>query len=89
MKIEYDRVKRAETLRLRGLDMARADEIFVAEILTVEDSRVDYGETRLLTIGYLQGRMVALIWTPRGPVRRIISLRKANEREQAQYDPSA
>ena len=69
--------------------MARADEIFAAEILTVGDSRVDYGATRLLTIGYLQGRMVALIWTPRGPVRRIISLRKANEREQAQYDPSA
>ena len=89
MKIEYDPAKRAETLRLRGLDMARADEIFAAEILTVEDSRLDYGETRLLTIGYLQGRMVALIWTPRGPVRRIISLRKANEREQAQYDPSA
>ena len=89
MEIEYDPAKRDATLRLRGLDMARADEIFAAEILTVGDSRVDYGETRLLTIGYLQGRMVALIWTPRGPVRRIISLRKANEREQAQYDPSA
>ena len=89
MRIEFDSVKRAETLRKRGLDMERADEIFDAEVLTVEDLRVDYGESRFFTIGYLDDRRVALIWTPRGSARRIISLRKANEREQAQHDPPA
>ncbi|TAL92480.1 MAG: BrnT family toxin [Paraburkholderia sp.] len=28
---------------------------------------------------------VAMVWTPRGEVRRIISMRKANEREKARY----
>ena len=87
MKIEYDPAKRNLTLAARGLDLAEAAEIFATELMTVEDDRMDYGETRCMTIGYLTGRMVVLIWTNRGPVRRIISLRKANAREQAQYDP--
>jgi uncharacterized DUF497 family protein len=33
----------------------------------------------------LIGRMVVMVWTPRGEARRIISMRKANEREQTQY----
>ncbi|WP_425423484.1 BrnT family toxin [Stenoxybacter acetivorans] len=36
-------------------------------------------------MGKLDNRMVVMIWTPRGENRRIISMRKANEREQAQY----
>jgi uncharacterized DUF497 family protein len=65
--------------------MARATEIFGGATLTVEDDREDYGETRLITIGFLEGRMVVMIWTQRGSARRIISLRKANEREQKAY----
>ena len=49
------------------------------------DDRFDYGEERLLTIGLLAGRMVVVIWTRRGDERRIISMRKANDREQALY----
>ncbi|QEA38133.1 BrnT family toxin [Pistricoccus aurantiacus] len=29
--------------------------------------------------------MMIMVWTPRGADRRIISMRKANEREQAKY----
>jgi uncharacterized DUF497 family protein len=29
--------------------------------------------------------LVVVIWTPRGEVRRIISMRKANEREKSFY----
>ncbi|MDO9527257.1 MAG: BrnT family toxin [Gemmobacter sp.] len=65
--------------------MARAAEIFSGATLTVEDDRVDYGETRLITIGFLDRRMVVMVWTQRGATRRIISLRKANEREQNIY----
>jgi uncharacterized DUF497 family protein len=35
--------------------------------------------------GRLDGRMVVTVWIPRGAARRIVSLRKANEREQALY----
>ena len=85
MKIEFDRVKREATLTHRGLDMARANEIFAGNTITVEDDRMDYGERRLITVGSLEERMIVLVWTPRGEVRRIISMRKANAREQKIY----
>ena len=50
-----------------------------------EDARFDYGEPRFTTVGVLDGRMVIVVWTPRGEVRRIISMRKANEREIARF----
>ena len=70
MKIEFDRAKRDETLFHRGLDMQRADEIFVGNTITVEDDRKDYGEARLITVGLLEGRMIVLVWTPRGAARQ-------------------
>jgi uncharacterized DUF497 family protein len=87
VKIEFDPSKQRKTLIYRGLDMARAEEIFVGRSVTSEDDREDYGEVRYITIGFLDDRMVVMVWTPRGAARRIISLRKANEREQAYYRP--
>lgn len=85
MDIEYPPAKRDATLAERGLDMARAAEIFDGDTLTVDDDRQDYGGTRQITIGFLDDRMVVMVWTQRGTARRIISLRKANEREQRAY----
>ena len=87
MKIEFDPDKRAITLEHRGLDMAQTGEIFDGATLTIADERKDYGEERFITIGRLEGRMVVVVWTARGVARRIISLRKANDREQALYGP--
>ena len=66
----------------RGLDFARAGEIFDGLHFSAPDTRQDYAEQRFITIGGLDARLVVLVWTPRGEVRRIISMRKANEREQ-------
>lgn len=85
MEIEFDPEKRNKTLAERGLDFARAGEVFAGHHLTAEDTREDYSEPRRITVGKLDGRMVVMVWTPRGEVRRIISMRKANEREQARY----
>lgn len=87
MHIEFDSSKRQATLDARGLDMADAAEVFEGDHLTVTDDRFDYGETRNITIGFLAGRMVVLAWTPRGEAYRIISMRKANDREQSAYAP--
>src|SRR5665213_1542014 len=46
------------------------------------DNRQDYGETRLRAIGVAGGLILACVYTDRGPVRRIISLRRANRRER-------
>jgi uncharacterized DUF497 family protein len=85
VKIEFDPDKRDETLALRGLDFARAWEVFAGQQFTGEDVRKEYGEARYFTIGNLDGRRVVVVWTPRGKTRRIISMRKANEREQKRY----
>ena len=65
--------------------MARAAEVFEGRTLTVQDDRRDYGEERFITIGFLDQRMVVVVWTSRNGSRRVISMRKANEREQAHY----
>ena len=46
---------------------------------------MNYEEDRFITVGWLDARLVVLVWTPRGEVRRIISMRKANDREKAIY----
>ncbi len=82
MELEFDPDKRNKTLLERGLDFARAQEVFEGVHLTGQDIRVVYEEDRFITVGWLEARLVVLVWTPRGAVRRIISMRKANEREK-------
>ena len=65
--------------------MARAVEVLAGDTLTVEDNRRDYGEDRFITVGFLDGMMVVLVWTPRVEAYRIVSMRKANERERELY----
>lgn len=85
MEIAFDPEKRAKTIAVRGLDFARAGEVFAGRHFTAEDTREDYSEPRYITVGKLDGRMVVIVWTPRGESRRIISMRKANDREQTRY----
>lgn len=85
MQIDFDPEKRDKTLTERGLDFARAGEVFAGVNVTAEDARFDYGEPRFTTVGVLDGRMLVMVWTPRGEARRIISMRKANEREIAKF----
>ncbi len=85
MLIEFDSAKREQTLINRGLDFADAPKIFSGKHFTLADVRADYGEQRFISVGKLVDRIVVLIWTPRGEVRRIISMRYANEREKTRY----
>lgn len=85
MDVEFDPEKRELTLALRGLDMARAAEVFDGPHLTFRDRRLDYGEERWITFGHLDGRLITFVWTPRDATIRVISLRKANGREEKRY----
>ena len=87
MKITFDPAKRAATLQLRSLDFADASLVFAGLTMDVADRRQDYGEPRVQTIGYLAGRMVMVVWTPRGDARRIMSMRYCNDRERKIYGP--
>jgi uncharacterized DUF497 family protein len=85
VKITYDPAKREATLTDRGLDFEDAAIVFAGRTYTRQDRRFDYGEPRFLTVGFLLGRMVMVVWTPREGARHIISMRKCNEREQKAY----
>lgn len=85
MEITFDPAKRDATLENRGLDFADAGKVFAGVTFDRIDDRFDYAEERWITAGLLDGRMVVLVWTPTPNGRRIISMRKANDREQDRW----
>jgi len=87
VKITFDPIKRDKTLADRGLDFADAEIVFEGITVEIDDLRKNYGESRVICFGFLEGRMVVVGYTPRGAVRHIFSMRKANEREQKRIAP--
>jgi len=87
MRVTYDPEKRERTFQERGLDFEDAELVFSGPTLEFEDTRKDYGEVRIICYGLLEGRMVVVGYTPRGAVRHVFSMRKANAREQARIAP--
>jgi uncharacterized DUF497 family protein len=86
MRITYNAKKRADTFEERGLDFEEASIVFNGETIEIEDTRLDYGEVRTQTIGFLAGRMVMVVWTQDGDeARRVFSMRKCNAKEQSRY----
>ena len=81
VKIDFDPAKRDPALKHRGLDFASAAEVFEGRHFTAPDDRRDYGEARFISVGTLAGRVVVIVWTPRGRARRVISMRYAHDKE--------
>jgi len=52
VKITFDPAKRQAAISLRGLDFIDASIVFAGPTITVEDTRREYGETRLQTVGW-------------------------------------
>jgi uncharacterized DUF497 family protein len=83
---EWDETKNSSNFAKHGLDFADAEQVLAGPCVTFVDSRFDYGEVRLITLGLLAGRVVVIAHAPRGEdTTRIISMRKANQREQKIY----
>lgn len=87
MRITFDPAKRERTLADRGLDFEDAAAVFQGMTVEVEDTRKDYGERRILCFGLLAGRFVVVGYTPRGSVRHVFNMRKANDREHTRLAP--
>jgi uncharacterized DUF497 family protein len=85
VEIHFDPAKREATLRERGLDFLDAARVFDGPVIEFEDDRFAYPERRFATYGLLNERLVAVIWTAAPNGRRIISMRKANDREVTRY----
>ncbi len=82
---EWDEEKKQTNFSDHGLSFEDAETVFSGECVTFEDTRYDHGEPRFVTLGRLEGRTVVIAHTPRGENTRIISMRKANSREQKTY----
>ncbi len=86
MEIEFDTNKNAANIRLRGLSFERVVDFDFENAVYRQDSRRDYGEIRIRTLGFLDGRLHALVFTETAKGVRVISFRKANEREVKTYE---
>jgi uncharacterized DUF497 family protein len=85
LKIEFDSAKSAKNAITRGLPFELVVMLDWGAAHTVVDDRRDYGETRFITYASLAGRLHVVCYVKRGDGRRIISFRKANDREIAKY----
>lgn len=86
MEFVWDVAKSDATLAARGFGFAAAVSIFAGRVVEAEDGRRDYGEVRVRAVGQATaGVVLAVIYTDRGGVRRIISARVASRRERAEW----
>jgi uncharacterized DUF497 family protein len=87
MRFTFDPAKNEKNIAERGLSFERVAELDWDTALVREDTRRDYGETRLGILALLQGRLHAIVITPRDDDEvRVISFRKANRKEEKLYD---
>ena len=86
MRFTWDPNKNAINARRHGIALEDAQRIFHGPTVEREDDRFDYGETRVYTIGLLNGLEVAVIYTDRGDdERHLISARRAEPHERRYF----
>lgn len=84
--MEKDPAKDGRNIAERGLSLDLAEQLDWATALIWEDNRKDYGERRYRVLGRIGDRLHSVVFTPRDGKPRVISLRKANQREVKRYD---
>jgi uncharacterized DUF497 family protein len=83
--LEFDEAKSARNLNKRGIGFERFGDIDFDTAVTIEDNRRNYGEQRLRVLAFIDDRLHTAVITPRGERIRVISLRRANKREERTY----
>ncbi|MBF0268439.1 MAG: BrnT family toxin [Alphaproteobacteria bacterium] len=87
MKFDFDANKDAANREKHGLSLAFGAKVLAdPSRLEILDVRFDYAEERFIVYGNVLGRIYVCVFAERGRTRRIISVRKANERETSRYD---
>lgn len=83
---EFDPAKDATNQAKHGIRLAFGVLVLSdPDVLSLPDARRDYGEARTVSLGSVAGRVYVVVSTARGEAVRIISVRKANAREQRRY----
>jgi uncharacterized DUF497 family protein len=89
LRITFDPAKDAGNLEKHGVSLALATALEWDALICKPDTRRDYGEARQIGYAIAGERLYCVVFVDRpenAPTeRRIISLRKANNREQLSY----
>lgn len=82
MQLEWDEEKRRKIYDERGIDVLEAALIFENPVLTKQDNRQDYGETRLFSLGMVDDEAFIVVHAERNGTTRLITARKGGRRER-------
>ena len=85
MQFDFDPGRDATNLSKHGLSLAAAAELDWDAALVWIDNRADYGKVRMVALAPIGDILIFVAFVDREPVRRIISLRRANRREVSHY----
>jgi uncharacterized DUF497 family protein len=88
MEFEWDEAKDAVNRAKHGLSLGEAARMDWTVGSNLVDLRQAYGEIRVTRFASLDGRLHVCVFTERNSRLRIISLRKANQREIRQHGTS-
>jgi uncharacterized protein len=88
VKFEYDPAKDQANIDKHGISLAFAEAFDFSDDVAwiVEDARRDYREARYVAMSFISDALYVLVFTPRAGGIRVISLRRANEREERRYE---
>jgi uncharacterized DUF497 family protein len=87
MDIEFDPTKDAANREKHGMSLVIGAVVLAHQVGEEVDARRDYGEPRTNAFGLVQGRLHVCTYTIRDGKVRVISVRKANAREQKRWLP--
>ncbi|MFC0268148.1 BrnT family toxin [Kushneria aurantia] len=86
MKIDFDPVKDGNNRDKHGVSLTKGAAVLAdPERLEMLDIRFTHIEERLIAYGKVGERVWVCVFTMREQIHRIISVRKANERETRRY----
>jgi hypothetical protein len=86
VEITFDPRKSERNLRERGLGFEMVADFDLRSAIFTIDTRKNYGEVRVRALGLIGDTLYALVFTMRGRVFRVISLRKASRKERNRYE---
>ena len=83
MKYEWDEEKNRQNIRKHRINLADVPPVFDGPMYVTVDTRADYGEDRMLGIGFLNNGVVIVVFVEfSGDTIRLISARKAERHER-------
>jgi uncharacterized protein len=87
MELEWDEIKRRRNIEKHGLDFVDVSDLGWDNATVLEDTRYAYPEPRYWAFAMKGKRLHMVAFCIRGRKIRVISFRKANEKEEKNYGP--